>query len=682
MKKLLSLMAGGLLTMAAPLSAQRTLKAPAALGCMNIYRGSLTAREVVFADTATTVRFTMDYRPGSEFSISSRCYLIDEAGKRYPLRSSAGLPMDTWVTSPANRTTDFTLHFEPLPKRTRVFDFMEGDSNGSFMLLGIHDPKHKLHLPATGDLPLRKADAKAGAVPTRWFVTDSVTLRGRIEGYQAGAGFPTTIEGYLNNQLEKDDQVLLMEIQPDGTFTKRWKADYPMVISFSLSEPLPGMSRMEVYAVPGETIDVALRKGDDGQYRCHYLSGSSRDVARWLGANLDFSSLSLSRFEGSAAQAAAKADTLWQLMAYRLQRDARRHGFTPQEMQLAKADAQACFAKAVMDYAVEKQFAGPSEQRTAADSADIAALSRPAFYSPLFHRIDFDNPLMMASGAYDILVNRMTFSMPIQIANKPVVLTDGDVWAYTPDTIKHEMEIRYAVWREMMGSDKDNLLAQMCLYRNVLGDYGMWRNLEKTRSAVLADTTLSPAERQRRAERVPCASQVIPAVLPIFPNEGKRRQGAQYHAYRQAQVLPVTPLPEGIAADIVRSLQKRYPGRYLLIDFWGMNCGPCRAAIQSSKALREEIARRWDIKLVFIADEETAEGSEAYHKYVSEWLANEETICLSHADFARLQEAFRFNAIPHYETITPEGQRVDEEYRFKGLYNFEMDMKHLRSAFE
>ena len=85
-------------------------------------------------------------------------------------------------------------------------------------------------------------------------------------------------------------------------------------------------------------------------------------------------------------------------------------------------------------------------------------------------------------------------------------------------------------------------------------------------------------------------------------------------------MLPVTPLPEGIAADIVRSLQKRYPGRYLLIDFWGMNCGPCRAAIQSSKALREEIARRWDIKLVFIADEETAEGSEAYHKYVSEWL--------------------------------------------------------------
>ena len=225
MKKLLSLMACGLLTMAAPVSAQRTLKAPAALGCMNIYRGSLTAREVIFADTATTVRFTMDYRPGSSFRISSRCYLIDEAGKRYPLRSSAGLPMDTWVTSPANRTTDFTLHFEPLPKRTRVFDFMEGDSNGSFMLLGIHDPKHKLHLPATGDLPLRKADAKAGAVPTRWFVTDSVTLRGRIEGYQAGAGFPTTIEGYLNNQLEKDDQVLLMEIQPDGTFTKRWKGD-------------------------------------------------------------------------------------------------------------------------------------------------------------------------------------------------------------------------------------------------------------------------------------------------------------------------------------------------------------------------------------------------------------------------------------------------------------------------
>ena len=47
-----------------------------------------------------------------------------------------------------------------------------------------------------------------------------------------------------------------------------------------------------------------------------------------------------------------------------------------------------------------------------------------------------------------------------------------------------------------------------------------------------------------------------------------------------------------------------------------------------------------------------------------------------------MQEALRFNGIPHYETITPDGQRVNEEYRLKGLYNFETDMKHLRSAFE
>ena len=124
----------------------------------------------------------------------------------------------------------------------------------------------------------------------------------------------------------------------------------------------------------------------------------------------------------------------------------------------------------------------------------------------------------------------------------------------------------------------------------------------------------------------------------------------------------------------------RYPGRYLVIDFWGMGCGPCRSAIQSSKELRAEIAQRGDVKLVFIAGEATAEGSEAYHKYVKEWLADEETICIPHTEFSRLQEYFRFNGIPHYETITPDGRRVGEEYHINGLYNFKFEMERLRAA--
>jgi len=106
-----------------------------------------------------------------------------------------------------------------------------------------------------------------------------------------------------------------------------------------------------------------------------------------------------------------------------------------------------------------------------------------------------------------------------------------------------------------------------------------------------------------------------------------------------------------------------------------MSCGPCRGAIQASKDLRAKIAKRDDVKLIFIAGEQTAEGSEAYHQYVSEWLADEETVCLANADFNRLRDLFQFNGIPHYETITPDCRRVAENLAVSGYHNFENELQ-------
>ena len=107
------------------------------------------------------------------------------------------------------------------------------------------------------------------------------------------------------------------------------------------------------------------------------------------------------------------------------------------------------------------------------------------------------------------------------------------------------------------------------------------------------------------------------------------------------------PLPaDNPSAVLIQTLCARFPGRYLMIDFWGMNCGPCRYAIQQSKKLRVEIGKRGDVKLVFIAEEHIAGGNDGYKKFVSEWLADEETICMTKADFIRMQELFQFNGIP------------------------------------
>lgn len=679
MKQFLILLLCGLFALVAPTSAKRIVKAPEALGCLNVSNGDLMVREVVFADTATTVRFTLDYPAGYNFRILDTCYLQDEDGARYPLRSAEGLSVNTWVTSPAGRTTDFTLHFEPLPKRTRVFDFIENDGRGAFMVLGIHDRKHKLRLPTMEEL----AGANAYTAPADWFTTDSVTLRGRIEGYSPEAGFPTQLELSYTSVFDKDELVMVADIRPDGTFEKRWEVDHPKQHSFLWDKALPGMNYLEVFARPGDTINVTVRRGEDGQYRCIYHDGSSQAVERWLKSGLDFGGFTsrMYHFRGTPGEAEALAEKLWQLIIYRLQTVAARHSFTPMEMQLAMADAQVQHAMDVMDYALGKMF--NAEMVTAADSAVYAALRDTAFYRRMLSRINFDNPLLMASGYYEILLNRIQYAWPVIGADGPVEITDENgPWTNTPESILKEMENRYAKWRGMMGCTNNNLMAQMCNYQEMLDEYKLWCVNEITKDRVLSDPKLSEEERKQQAASVPCLSNVFPRYVASFSHDALRRHAERFHAARQAKASFTSPLPEGQSAELIRSLQMRYPGRYLVIDFWGMGCGPCRSAIQSSKELRAEIAQRDDVKLVFIAGEATAEGSEAYHKYVKEWLADEETICIPDTEFSRLQEYFRFNGIPHYETITPDGRRVGEEYRINGLYNFKFEMEHLLQAFD
>ncbi|MGM9689094.1 MAG: hypothetical protein ACI3YD_08585, partial [Alloprevotella sp.] len=570
MKQLLTLFLCGLFVLAAPACAQRIIQNPKALGCLNVSGGELKASKVVFADTATTVQFTMDYPAGYIFRIAGTCYLVDENNRRYLVRSAEGLTLGTWVTSPADRATDFTLHFEPLPKRTRVFDFIEYDGQKAFMLLGIHDSKQKLKMKTMEKL----TDAKAYPSLADWFTTDSVTLRGRIEGYSAEAGFPTQLEMSYKSVFDKYDLVMVADIRPDGTFEKRWKADFPKRYSFRLDKALTGMRYLEVFARPGDTIDVTVRKGNNGLYSCDYHSGSSKEVERWLKSGLDFSEITqrMSFFEGTPQEAEALAERLWRLMAYRLQTVAARHGFTPTEMQLALADAQVYYATDVTDYATMKGW--DLKMETAADSAVYATLRDTAFYSRLLRRIDFDNPLLMASNYYDILINRIQYAWPVRSAGAIVELVDeNDQWTYTPESILKEMENRYALWRGMMGCTQNNLMAQVCNYQEMLGDYNLWRENESSKDRVLADPKLSEEERKQQAGRVPCLSNVFPRYVSSFTYEALRRHAEQFHAARQAMASFTSPLPEGRPAELIRSLLARYPGRYLVIDFWGMGCG-------------------------------------------------------------------------------------------------------------
>ena len=617
----------------------KTIKTPVAMACVNVSNGELKAREVIMGDTATTVHFTMEYEKGEHFRFAKESYLMDEDGNRYPLRSAEGIALDAWVESPESGVTDFTMHFEPMPKKVKMFDFFEGDAIGAFMLLGIHDSNTKLNAPTMQQI----SAANPFTLPDYWFNTAAITIRGRIEGYDAKHFGFKSLEGYVGDVFTKENGMMVIDIAPDGSFEKQFMASYPVRSKFYAKETEVEFGEIPFFARPGEIIDITVRKNANGYYECLYHNGSSHEVERWLKSKLMTGYLSnpLALFNGSFSDATALAEEVWKNMLYRIDMVSRRDHFTPLEMQLALSDAQVYLTTAFLDYAMEKKYSVRKHtdgvySDEIVDSVNWKALNDAKSYLPL-HRIDFNNPLMMSNDHLSHLVNRIQYAQPAQRA-------------YFSATGQKQLDNYYAMIREILGSKENTLMAQLCVYQQMLTEL----------------------------RGVPTEESKYTMVSNTFTHPYVKVKADEFYRRAMAQTELSAPIPDAPMADLIRSLCAKYPGRILVIDFWGMSCSPCRSTIQYSKKQRAEIAKRDDVKLVFIAGERTTGGSDAYKKYVAEWLADEETVCVTNADFTRLQELFRFDSIPHYETITPDGRRVRDDLQLQGFYNFDYEFTRLK----
>ena len=96
---------------------------------LNIYR-------VEFADDETRVFMHITFRPHYWVKFVKETYLLAD-GKKYLVKSCDGLKLDEEHYMPGSGREDVVFHFAPLPKKTRKFDFLEGDGKQNFKIFGI-----------------------------------------------------------------------------------------------------------------------------------------------------------------------------------------------------------------------------------------------------------------------------------------------------------------------------------------------------------------------------------------------------------------------------------------------------------------------------------------------------------------------------------------------------------------
>jgi hypothetical protein len=312
------------------------------------------------------------------------------------------------------------------------------------------------------------------------------------------------------------------------------------------------------------------------------------------------------------------------------------------EVNLALGEMQSAYAIAMIDYTMNSEFRlMPFQQledgswtRILLDSVEIKTFADINNYKAL-NRIDFDNPLLMISDDYYFTLNRVYKAPPVREA-KQVSLDNG-----------------IAMLHELTGKH-NNLTAQLCILQEILDNFNSWRQNEATLPTVMNQ------------------------YLSKLTHPYIRQKTEEFYQAKMSQRELASPMPEGPGSEIIRNVMAKYPGRYLVFDFWGLGCGGCRIEIQNSRGARAEIAKRDDVKLVFIAGERTPGGSDAYKKYVAEWLADEEAVCVSLSDFRHLQELFLFSGIPYSETFTPDGLRLREDVKIQSLFNIDMELKALK----
>ena len=99
----------------------------------------LDVTKVELKDNKTVVYITVlqrsDY-PDFWFQFAGDTYLrVGE--QRYTITSADGIELNKHIQTNKDGRRDMAFHFPPLPKDTKVFDFIEGDGQGAFQIKGI-----------------------------------------------------------------------------------------------------------------------------------------------------------------------------------------------------------------------------------------------------------------------------------------------------------------------------------------------------------------------------------------------------------------------------------------------------------------------------------------------------------------------------------------------------------------
>ncbi len=216
-------------------------------------------KKVSFYKDSTVIDMNVNYPSfAGGFTFGKDTY-IDVDGKHYLITGSDCFKLGEFTnTDPDTWEKDFTLYFEPLPRKTKVFDIIEGTFEGAYTLYnirpeGVELPRAEVPAEYLADYP------EDDVWPEMAYSEDSVTIHFKALNYKPGMSPRLDIWHFdiTNPSSFKEDMIHLKD---DGTYDYKCKTYYPEHVQIDMvTSPSPGWgSYILPFTAPGEEVTVLL----------------------------------------------------------------------------------------------------------------------------------------------------------------------------------------------------------------------------------------------------------------------------------------------------------------------------------------------------------------------------------------------------------------------------------------
>ena len=300
--------------------------------------------KVEFSKEQTTLYFDFSHYTTTSFGFRSTTYLMDEEGKRYPIKGCKGFQLDKGYNVKEDGVKEISISFEPLPEGTRVFDCIEGpDLQWSFQFYGIREKGQDWNV-------FPEKEVADNPFPESFFCVDTVYVTGRItqSRYDRWGRIEHDSNSYAEQALRRQFRLGNgafdhFYVAKDGTFSFKTIVAKPTMDELFI----PG-GRIPILLIPGDHLQVDIshwgeynqqvtirsEKGDYSRMLTNYPFLYEREIA-YMGGTLS---------ESEAGKLAAET---WQPLhdeqAKRMEVCrylAAKHHFTPTELKLMQMNVQ------------------------------------------------------------------------------------------------------------------------------------------------------------------------------------------------------------------------------------------------------------------------------------------------------------------------------------------------------